>query len=136
MKYYYNELGKELSEVEKYFEISSEAIKEMYNQVGAPIFDENGLIKKGLIVRHLVLPNHIRNSKMVLKWLNNNIDKNILISVMAQYFPTNKAMATEDINRKLTIEELNEIKEFVSELGINGYIQDLENNEEQYVPKF
>ena len=94
------------------------------------------MIKKGLIVRHLVLPNHIRNSKMVLKWLNNNIDKNILISVMAQYFPTNKAMATEDINRKLTIEELNEIKEFVSELGINGYIQDLENNEEQYVPKF
>lgn len=135
-KYYYNELGKNLSGVNNYFEIAKDAIMEMYNQVGAPEFDENGMIKKGLIIRHLVLPNHIRNSKMVLKWINTNIDKNTYVSVMAQYFPTNKAMQTDDINRKLTEEELLEIKNYVQDLGINGYIQDLENDEAQYVPTF
>lgn len=136
MKYYYNELGKNLSGIDNYFDIASKAIKEMYRQVGVPVFDENGIIKKGLIVRHLVLPNHIQNSKMALKWLKNNLDSNVYISIMAQYFPTNKAMETEDINRKLTVEELLEIKEYAQNLEIKGYIQDLENNEEQYVPKF
>ena len=79
--------------------------KEMYKQVGNPEFDENGLIKKGLIIRHLVLPNHLQNSKEVLKWIKNNIDENVYVSIMAQYFPTYKANETEDINRKLTQEE-------------------------------
>ena len=108
----------------------------MYKQVGNPQFDNKGIIKKGLIIRHLILPNHIQNSKMVLKWIKKNIDKNVLISVMAQYFPTNKAMETTDINRKLLKEELDEIEEFINRLNINGYIQDLEENESQYVPQF
>ena len=136
LKYYYNELGKNLSGVNNYFEYSTEAIKEMYNQVGDPEFDRNGFIKKGLIIRHLILPNHIRNSKMILKWIKKNINSNVLVSVMAQYFPTNKAEKTEDINRKLYEEEYFEIKEYVENLGIKGYIQDLEKNEEQYVPNF
>lgn len=135
-KYYYNELGNNLSGINNYFEVATNAILEMYSQVGNPVFDENGLIKRGLIIRHLVLPNHIRNSKMVLKWLKNNIDNNVLISVMAQYFPTNKALDFEDINRKLNEDEYKEIKEYAENLQINGYIQDMENNEEQYVPKF
>lgn len=135
-KYYYNELGNNLSGINNYFEVATNTILEMYSQVGNPVFDENGLIKRGLIIRHLVLPNHIRNSKMVLKWLKNNIDNNVLISVMAQYFPTNKALDFEDINRKLNEDEYKEIKEYAENLQINGYIQDMENNEEQYVPKF
>ena len=136
LKYYYNELGKKLSGVNNYFEVATQAIKEMYSQVGSPVFDENGLIKKGLIIRHLVLPNHIQNSKMVLKWIKNNIDSKVLTSVMAQYFPSNKAMELDDINRKLSNEEYLEIKEYTENIGLNGYIQDLEDNEEQYVPKF
>jgi putative pyruvate formate lyase activating enzyme len=135
-KYYYNELGKNLSGVDNYFENAKKTIIEMYNQVGRAEFDENGIIQKGLIIRHLVLPNHIRNSKMVLKWIHTNIDKKVLISVMAQYFPSNKAIETDDINRKLTEEEFLEIKNYVQELEINGYIQDLEKDEEQYVPNF
>ena len=108
----------------------------MYNQVGSPVFNENGIIKKGLIIRHLVLPNHIRNSKMILKWIKENFSNKILVSVMAQYFPSFKANETEDINRKLNQDEYKEIEEFVSDLNINGYIQDLEDNEEQYVPNF
>lgn len=136
LKYYDNELGKRLSGINNYFEHATESIKEMYRQVGSPEIDENGLIKKGLIIRHLVLPNNIENSKNVLKWIKDTFDNKILVSVMAQYFPSNKAMEYEEINRKLTEKEYNEIEEFVFELNLDGYMQDLEENEEQYVPKF
>ena len=69
------------------------------------IFDENGMIKKGVIIRHLVLPNHIRNSKMVLKWIKQNMPEDICVSVMAQYFPTHKAKEGELLNRKITQKE-------------------------------
>ena len=119
-----------------FFERSENAIKEMYRQVGDPEFDENGIIKKGMIIRHLVLPNHIENSKNVLKWIKENIDENVYLSLMAQYFPTYKALDTTDINRKLSIEEYEEIEQYVFDLNFNGYMQDLEDNEEQYVPDF
>ena len=136
LKYYDNELGKKLSGINNYFEYATESIKEMYEQVGKPEFDENGIIKKGLIIRHLVLPNYIENSKKVLKWIKDTFKDDILVSIMAQYFPSNKAMEYSDINRKLTEEEYNEIEEYVFELNLDGYMQDLEENEEQYVPKF
>lgn len=137
LKYYYKELSKDLSNCENYFEITSKAIKEMINQVGAPEMDENGLIKKGVIIRHLVLPNHIQNSKKILKWLKENISKEIYISVMAQYFPTYKALETQDINRKLTENEYEKIENYIYEIDLkNGYLQELEDNEEKYVPNF
>ncbi len=137
IKYYYNELGKKLSGVSNYFDIAKLAILEMYNQVGIPKFDENGNIKSGLIIRHLILPNHLQNTKMILKWIHKNINKNVYVSIMSQYFPTNKANETEDINRKLTLEEHKEIENFIDKLKLeNGYMQDLEENEEQYVPDF
>ena len=137
LKYYYEELAYNLSGIKDYFENATKAIKEMYKQVGAPVLDESGIIKKGLIIRHLVLPNHIRNSKMVLKWIKENIDEKVFVSVMAQYFPTYKSMETNDINRKLNKQEYQEIQEYLYFLNIiNGYIQDLDECEEQYVPKF
>ena len=136
LKYYENELAKRLSGVENYFEYATESIKEMYKQVGKPELDENGMIKKGVIIRHLVLPNHIENSKKVLNWIKTTFKDDILVSIMAQYFPSNKAMECIDINRKLTEKEYREVEEYVYELNLNGYIQDLEENEEQYVPDF
>ena len=136
LKYYDNELGKRLSGINNYFEYATESINEMYRQVGSPEIDENGLIKKGLIIRHLVLPNNIENSKNVLKWIKDTFDEKILVSVMAQYFPSNKAMEYEELNRKLTEEEYNEIEDFVFDLNLDGYMQDLEENEEKYVPNF
>lgn len=136
LKYYYDSLAKSLSGIENYFKIATEAIKEMYKQVGNPVFDEKGMIKKGLIIRHLVLPNHLQNTKQVLKWIKKNMGREVLVSVMAQYFPEYKALETEDINRKLNKEEYEEIQGFVDELGIDGYMQDLEENEKKYVPKW
>ena len=86
-KYMDNNLAKRLSGAENYTEIVKEAIKEMYRQVGYPKMDSNGLIQRGLIIRHLVLPSYIENSKKVLEWIKNNIDERVYISIMAQYFP-------------------------------------------------
>jgi len=138
LKYYYNELGAKYSKVNNYFEIATESIQEMYRQVGSPKFDKNGMIKKGLIIRHLVLPNHLENTKLVLKWIKENIDKKVYVSVMTQYFPTYKSKEYEEINRKITKEEYEKVENYIYEIGIeNGYMQDYtEENEEQYVPKW
>lgn len=126
LKYAENEIAKKYSKVDNYFEIATEAIKEIVKQVGTPKLDENGIMKKGVIVRHLVLPNNIENSKKVLKWISENVPKEIYISVMAQYFPTYKAKEIKEINRKLTKKEWKEIEDYINELGIeNGYVQEL-----------
>jgi putative pyruvate formate lyase activating enzyme len=136
-KYYYDDLAKNISNCSDYFEHASKAIKEMIAQNPKNEYDEEQMMKKGVIIRHLVLPNHIQNSKQVLKWIKKNLPKNTNVSIMAQYFPTYKALETTDINRKLTEEEFKDIENFVYDLNLkNGYIQYLEENENQYVPDF
>ncbi len=137
LKYAENEIAKKYSNINNYFEIATKAIKEMVRQVGNPKLNDNGIIQKGVIIRHLVLPNNIQNSKKVLKWIKENLPSKIFVSIMAQYFPTYKAKELEDLNRKLTKEEWKEIEDFVCELEIeNGYMQELGEHEEEYVPKW
>ena len=139
LKYSNNEIAKKYSNVNNYFEFATEAIKEMYNQVGNVELDDNGMIKKGVIIRHLILPNHILNTKNVLKWIKNNMPDDIYVSIMSQYFPTYLAKEDLLINRKITRKEYKEIEKFLEILEIeNGYIQEYNSNdnEENYVPKF
>ena len=137
LKYYYDELGKKYSKVDNYFEIATSAIKEMYRQVGIPQLNEKGIMQKGLMIRHLILPNQIENSKNVLKWIKENMNNNIYVSIMAQYFPTYKARELDELNRKLTKEEYEEVENYLYELELeNGYIQELGEHEEEYVPKW
>ena len=135
LKYYYDDLAKKYSKVDNYFEIATKAIQEMYRQVGAPVLDENGVMKKGLMIRHLILPNEVQNSKKVLKWIKENIDSNVYVSIMAQYFPTYKAKEIPEIARKITKEEYEKVENYLYELDLeNGYIQELGEHEEEYVP--
>ena len=137
LKYYSNMLSKKYSSVDKYFEIATKAIKEMYNQVGTAKFDEKGIIQKGVIIRHLVLPNHIQNSKHILKWIKENMPDDIYVSVMMQYFPTYRAKQDKYLNRKLNKKEVKEIENFLYTLDLkNGYIQELGEHEEEYVPNW
>ena len=137
LKYYSDELGKKYSKVDNYFEIATSAIKEMYRQVGAPKLNEQGVMQKGLMIRHLILPNQTENSKKVLNWIKENIDNDVYVSVMAQYFPTYKAQELDELNRKLTREEYDEVENYLYELDLeNGYIQELGEHEEEYVPKW
>lgn len=136
-KYYDDELGFKYSGIKEYFEYSTKSIQEMYKQVGAPKFNKDGNIVRGLMIRHLVLPNQIENSKNVLKWIKENIDENVYVNIMAQYFPSYKAKEINGLDRKLTQEEYKEIENFVYELDIkNGYMQELGEHEEEYVPDF
>ena len=140
LKYAEDELAKKYSKVDNYFEIATKAILEMQKQVGKAKLNENGIMEKGIIVRHLVLPSNLKNSKKVLKWLKENLDEENYVSIMAQYFPTYLVKEKEEykeINRKLTKEEWEKIEEFIDELDFqNGYIQELGEHEEEYVPKW
>lgn len=136
-KYSENGIAYEYSKVKNYLEYTKLAIKEMYNQVGNPVFNEKGIIEKGLIIRHLILPNNIQNSLNVLNEINNLLGNETFISIMAQYFPTFNSKEYNDLNRKINKKELNTIKEFMNYLKFkNGYIQELGPHEEEYVPNF
>ena len=137
LRYYSNKLSIKYSKVNNYFSVATEAIKEMYRQVGTPKFNEDGIMQRGIIIRHLVLPNHIQNSKNILKWIKENMPQDVYVSIMAQYFPTYKAKEDELLNRKLTKKEYKEIEKFLYTLDLkNGYIQELGEHEEEYVPDF
>ena len=135
-KYFTNELAIKYSKAPNYFEKVTSALLEMQSQFDEYVFDGE-IMKKGMIVRHLVLPNHIQNSKNVLKWIKENLRKDIYVSVMAQYFPTYKAVGDEIIGRKLSFSEYRKIEQYFYGLDIkNGYIQDLGKHEEEFVPDF
>lgn len=137
LKYFSDELAKKYSNIDNYFKISTTAIKEMYRQVGNAKFDENGIIQRGMIIRHLILPNHLQNTKHILKWIKNNMPEDTYVSIMAQYFPTYKAKQDNYINRKLNKKEYKEIENFLYTLDLkNGYMQELGEHEEEYVPKW
>lgn len=137
LKYYSNELSTKYSKADNYFKIATTAIQEMQKQVGMPVFDEDGIIQRGVIIRHLVLPNHIQNSKHILKWIKENMPEGTYVSVMAQYFPTYKAKEDRLLNRKLSKKEYKEIENYLYTLELeNGYIQELGEHEEEYVPDF
>ena len=140
LKYAENDKALKYSNIENYFEIAANAIKEMIKQVGKPKFNEDGIMQKGVIVRHLVLPNNIENSKKILNWISENLKDEVLISVMAQYFPTYKAKTDEkykELGRKLNKKEWEQIVDYIDELEFeNGFIQELGEHEEEYVPKW
>ena len=134
-KYMEDELGEKYSNVKDYSKYTKESILEMVKQVGEPVF-QDGILKKGVIIRHLVLPNHIKNSIKVLDWIKENLDNKVVVSLMAQYFPTGNIKDT-DINRKLTQREYEKITDYLFDLNFKyGYTQELGKHEEEYVPDF
>ena len=137
LKYADDELAKKYSNINNYFKIATQAIKQMIEQVGTPKINDNGIMQTGVMIRHLVLPNNIENSKKVLQWIKEQLPDQTYVSIMAQYFPTYKAKNIKGLDRKLTQSEWKEIQDYVNELNIeNGYIQELGEHEEEYVPKW
>lgn len=123
LKYCDDELSKKYSKTQKYFSTAFDAIKEMYRQVGKTEF-ENGLIKKGVAVRILVLPTHVLDAKRIIKKLYNEFGNNISYSLMNQYCPLYKAIEYPEINRDLTVKEYDRILDYALNIGIeNGFIQ-------------
>jgi len=135
LKYFDDNISKKYSGCKNYFEITSEAILEMYKQVGCPKFNDEGIIQRGIIIRHLIIPGNIMQTKKILDWIKSNMPSDVYISIMAQYFPTYKAKEDELINRKISRKEYDMVCNMIDNFE-NGYIQELGEHEEEYVPNF
>lgn len=136
LRYFDDELGKKYSMCENYFEIATMAIDEMYRQVGKFQLDSDGLLKKGLVVRVLILPNHARDAKEIINYLYKTYGDDIYISIMNQYTPINNCKY-DNLNRKITDEEYDEVIDFAVAIGVkNAFIQEGDTANESFIPKF
>ncbi len=138
LKYTYSLPARRYSAAPDYFAVAKAAIDEMVRQVGPVQMDENGLLKKGVIIRHLILPGQTESAKDVIDYVADHFEKgSVLFSLMAQYIPCGEAVRYPEINRRLTQEEYDEVAQYLMDSPIeNGFLQDLESADEQYVPEF
>lgn len=136
-KYIDDNVAYKYSNCKDYVSTVIEAIDYMYNDVGRVVFDEYGAIKKGVIVRVLVLPNYVDDSKKIIKYLYSKYKDNIYISIMNQYTPMGNLDKYSEINRKLTISEYNEVVDYAISIGVsNAYIQEEGTCDESFIPCF
>lgn len=136
LRYSSGATAKKLSQAGDYVEYAREAIKEMHRQVGPLIVDEEGVARKGLIVRHLILPNGLAGSRDSLTWLAQELGRDVAVSIMAQYSPQHLAKRVPLLSRSVTAGEYEEVLGLLDELGLeNGWVQDLAASEE-YIPDF
>lgn len=158
LKYVDNTLSEKYSHAMDYFEVASKAIEEMVRQVGAPGFQKKGeskilsaetyndtcdeenveiLMKKGVIVRHLLLPGCVKDAKAVLAYLLNTYGNNIYISIMNQFTPLSNVKQYPELNRKVTKEEYDAVVDYAISLGIeNAFIQEGDVAKESFIPQF
>jgi len=135
-KYFNNDFASRYSGVSDYFEVASRAIKEMYRQKRSTIlFDEEGLIESGLIIRHLVLPGMSADSIKILEYIADEISPFLHISLMSQYYPTENVPIKSNLNRKLKENEYSEVVKKLDEIGFKGWIQEIESSD-SYRPDF
>ena len=136
LRYFDDSLGEKYSLCSNYFETATLAIDEMYRQVGPIQLDKKGMLKKGLIVRVLIIPGEIEDSKKIINYLYKTYKDNIFISIMNQYTPVNTCKY-KNLNRKLTKEEYDEVIEYALSIGVtNAFIQEEGTAEESFIPNF
>lgn len=138
LKYYSSELSMKYSHAADYFPKASAAIAEMYQQTGKPVMDpETGLMRRGIIVRHLLLPGETGDSKKVLRYLHETYGNNIYVSIMNQYTPLEHVARIPALNRSVTEEEYNRVLVFAERLGIErGFYQESGTASESFIPEF
>ncbi len=138
LKYFSPETAAKYSHAHDYFEKASAAIAEMFRQVGAPVFDDvSGLLKRGVIVRHLLLPGQSADSKKILRYLHDTYHNDIYVSIMNQYTPLPYVAAFPELNRKISSLEYEKILGFADKIGIEqGYIQEGGTAAESFIPSF
>lgn len=144
LKYFSPELGQRCSHAADYFETACAAIAEMYRQVGSPLFepdpnctDDTPIMKRGILVRHLVLPGQTKDSKKLLRYLHETYGNDIYVSIMSQYTPLPHVADYPDLNRPVSSEEYARVIRFAERIGIvNGFIQEGSSLGENFIPEF
>ena len=136
-KYMSSELSAKYSKASDYPEVAKAAIAEMYSQTGPVVMGDDGLMKKGVLVRHLVLPGAVSDSKKVLRYLHDTYGENILLSIMNQYTPMPSVASHEFLGRKVTEEEYSRVVDFADKIGIEkGFVQEGEAVSESFIPNW
>lgn len=136
IKYYNDSTALKYSNAPGYFNIASQAVLEMYRQVGSPVF-EGEIIKKGLIIRHLLLPGYLSESKKIIDWIASDLPKSVYVSIMSQYVPVYKAAYYPEINKKVSAGSYEWLIDYCLSKGLeNGFIQDYDSAESVYTPDF
>lgn len=136
-KYFDSSLGESLSKAPNYFSVAAAALDQMVKQTCEPVFDENDMMRRGVIVRHLMLPGHLDDTKNVLRFLYENYGDSIWISIMNQYTPMCSDPRFPELSRTVSDEEYNEAIDFACELGIeNAFVQEGGTVGESFIPPF
>jgi putative pyruvate formate lyase activating enzyme len=136
IKYATDDIARKYSQAPSYMATSRTAIKEMYRQVGDLTVNEEGIAQRGLIVRHLVLPNGLAGSEQSLKWLATELSTSVTVSIMSQYLPAHKASRVPLLSRTISLSEYEMVKELLFDLGLeNGWVQEL-GSPTTYIPDF
>lgn len=136
LKYSDNQAGVDYSGCASYTDISRAAVQEMQRQVGNLQLDDQGIAQRGMIIRHLVLPNDLAGSEDTLRWIARTLGTDVTVSIMAQYYPTHKAVKDPLLSRTVRAREYEKVLELVDKLGlVNGWCQEFEA-ERTYRPNF
>lgn len=135
VKYYSDEAARRLSSAPDYFDTAMAAVEEMISQTGEPVF-EGELLKRGTIIRHMVLPNLYKDSVEVINRVAERFGNRILFSLMSQYTPFYKAKSDPKLNRRITTFEYNKALEAVYSAELAGYMQQRSSAKEEYTPDF
>lgn len=137
MKYMDSAIAGKYSNAGDYFKNAKEVLKEMVAQTGPPQFDKCGMMNKGVLVRHLLLPGYEKDSKNILEYLHSEYGDDIYISIMNQYTPMKSLEGYEEINRKITEKEYDRVVDYAIDIGIeNGFIQEGDTAAESFIPDF
>ena len=137
IKYYDNEPALKYSKAKDYFLYASEAVKEMYRQVGDLIIDDNGIAQRGILIRHMLLPGNISQAVKIFNWVADNLSLDTYISVMRQYTPYGEAKNMSPIDRPITAKEYKIAKQKIEEIGFeNIYFQKKSSSDEIFIPDF
>lgn len=137
LKYYSDTYAIKYSKAKNYFDYAAKAVSAMFEQVGYPVFSNNGIIQKGVLIRHLILPELLDDSKKILKWIKDSFGKQAYVSLMCQYTPMFNAGKFEEINRKLDEWEYDLIIDYFFKIGLeNGFVQEHSSATDDYVPDF
>lgn len=137
-KFFSKEISKNYAKADDYFEVATGSIEEMVRQVTEPVFDEvTGNMIKGVIVRHLVLPGHTKDSMEILKYLHDTYKNQIYVSIMNQYTPVIQQDEYPNLNRRVTRREYRKVVDYALFLGMeNAFIQEGHTAQESFIPKF
>ncbi len=137
IKYYEDKLSIKYSRAPGYFNYASRAVLEMFRQVGTPAFDESGIMKKGLMIRHLMLPGGLFDSKKIVDWVLDNLPREVYFNLMCQYTPLDRACEYPELNKKLNKKHYEALVDYAVSNGLeSGFIQEFDSANEEYVPEF